>query len=81
MMTLSERIHGFTIFVVAKVVIAGSQVEISGGYGLGLEDLWGYPAWPKSYKPIIYFKGSEAWQILRQIAIKLDGKMEFVQRK
>ncbi len=81
LVTLSERIHGFTIFVVAKVVIAGSQVEISGGYGLGLEDFWGYPAWPKSYKPIIYFKGSEAWQIIRQIAIKLDGKMEFVQRK
>ena len=81
LVTLSERIHGFTIFVVAKVVIAGSQVEISGGYGLGLEDFWGYPAWPKSYKPIIYFKGSEAWQILRQIATKLDGKMEFVQRK
>lgn len=81
LVTLSERIHGFSIFVVAKVVIAGSQVEISGGYGLGLEDFWGYPAWPKSYKPIVYFKGSEAWQILRQIAIKLDGKMEFVQRK
>jgi hypothetical protein len=77
LVTYSERIHGFTIFVVAKVVIAGSKVEISGGYGLGLEDFWGYPAWPKSYKPIIYFKGSEAWQILRQIAIKLDGMIEF----
>lgn len=81
LITYSERIHGFTIFVVAKVVIAGNKVEISGGYGLGLEDFWGYPAWPKSYKPIIYFKGSEAWQILRQIAIKLDGKMEFFLRK
>lgn len=81
LVTLSERIHGFTIFVVAKVVITGSQVEISGGYGLGLEDFWGYPAWPKSYKSIIYFKGSEAWQILRQIAIKLDGKIEFSQLK
>ena len=31
LVTYSERIHGFTIFVVAKVVIAGSKVEISGG--------------------------------------------------
>jgi hypothetical protein len=81
LVTLSERIHGFSIFVVTKVVISGAQVELSGGYGLGLEDFWGYPSWPRSYKPIIYFKGSEAWQILRQIAIKLDGKMEFLKRK
>ena len=81
LVTLSERIHGFTIFVVAKVVITGSQVEISGGYGLGLEDFWGYPAWPKSYKSIIYFKGSEAWKIIRQITIKLDGKIEISQLK
>jgi len=78
--TLSERIHGFSIFVVAKVVIQNTRIEITGGYGLGLEDFWGYPAWPKSYKQIVYFKGSEAWQILRQIAIKLDGKMEFLKR-
>jgi hypothetical protein len=44
---------------------------------LGLEDFWGYPAWPKSYKRIIYFKESEAWLVLRRIAIKLDGKMEY----
>jgi hypothetical protein len=81
LITLSERIHGFSIFVIARVVILDSLVEISGAYGLGSEDFWGYPAWPKSYKQIVYFKGSEAWQILRQIAIKLDGKMEFLKRK
>ena len=77
LITYSERIHGTTIFVVAKIVINGNRVEISGAYGLGLEDFWSYPAWPKSYKRIIYFKESEAWLILRRIAIKLDGKMEF----
>jgi len=77
LITQSERIHGTTIFIVAKIVIKDNKVEISGGYGLGLEDFWGYPAWPKSYKRIFFFKGSEAWQVLRRIAIKLDGKMDF----
>lgn len=63
--------------MVAKVIISGNQVKISGAYGLGVEDFWGYPAWPKSYKRVLYFKGSEAWLILRSIAIKLDGKIEF----
>jgi len=77
LITKSERIHGKSIFVIAKVVIDGNTIKITGGYGLGLEDFWSYPAWPKSYKRIIYFKESEAWIIIRQIAIKLDGKMEF----
>lgn len=77
LITQSEKIDGSTIFVIAKVVINGNNVEISGGYGLGKEDFWGYPSWPKSYKRIVYFKESEAWKILRRIAIKLDGKIEF----
>lgn len=77
LITLSERISGKTIFVIAKVRIAGNIVRISGAYGLGMENFWGYPAWPKSYKRITYFKGSEAWLILRRIAIKLDSKMSF----
>ena len=80
LVTLSERIHGFSIFVIARIVINDTKVEISGAFGLGQEDFWGYPSWPKSYKQIVYFKGSEAWQVLRQIAIKLDGKMEFLKR-
>ena len=75
--TYSEKIDGTTIFLIAKVLINGNKVEISGGYGLGIEDFWGYPSWPKTYKRIVYFKGSEGWKILRHIAIKLDGKIEF----
>src|SRR5215210_3686357 len=71
LITPSERIYGTSIFTVAKVEINGDQVKITGGYGLGLEDFWGFPAWPKSYKRISYFKGSEAWLVLRRIAIKL----------
>jgi hypothetical protein len=77
MITQSEKIDGTTIFIIAKVIINGNKVEISGGFGLGIEDFWGYPSWPKSYKRAVYFKGSEAWKILRRIAIKLDGKIHF----
>ncbi len=78
LITYSTRIYNKTIFVVAKVTIAGNQVKISGAHGLGLEDFWGYPAWPKSYKRVEFFKGSESWQILKSIAIKLDSKIEFM---
>ena len=79
MITLSEKIYGITspIFVIAKVIIKGNKVGISGGYGIRKEDFWGYLSWPKSYKRSIYFEESEAFRILRQIAIKLDGKIEF----
>ncbi len=77
LITYSERIYGKTIFIVAKVIIAGNQVKISGAYGLGLEDFWAYPAWPKSYTRATYFKGSEAWIVLKRIAIKLDSKIEY----
>jgi hypothetical protein len=77
LITYSERIGNTTIFIIAKIVLKRNVIEISGAFGLGLENFWGYPAWPKSYKRINYFKGSEGWKVLRRIAIKLDSKMEF----
>lgn len=77
LITYAERVYNKSIFVVAKVTIAGNKVKITGAYGLGQEDFWGYPAWPKSYKRAVYFKGSEAWYVLRSIAVKLDGKIEY----
>lgn len=77
LITYSERIYDKPIFIVAKAIIQGNKVKISGAFGIGLEDFWGYPAWPRSYKRAVYFKGSEAWIVLRRIAIKLDGKIEY----
>jgi hypothetical protein len=78
LITYSERIYDKSIFVVARVVISGNNVEITGAYGLGYENFWGLPAWPRSYKRVIYYKGSEAWLILRRIAIKLDAKIQYL---
>jgi hypothetical protein len=77
LITYSEKIDATTIHVIVKVVINNNKIEISGGKGLGIEDFWGYPGWPRSYERIVYYKGSESWLKLRRIAIKLDGKMEF----
>ena len=79
--TYSERIYRTTIFVVAKVVILGNKIEISGAYGLGSEDFWGDPGWPKSYKRVMYYnKGNDEWWRIRSIALKLDGKIEYFKR-
>jgi|SRR5215203_3452957 len=79
--TYSERIYRTTIFVVAKVVIQGYQVVISGAFGLGSEDFWGDPGWPKSYKRVFFYnKGNDEWWRIRSIALKLDGKIEYIKR-
>lgn len=77
LITISEKIWGTTIFVIAKVIIKDNTVEISGAYGLGYADFWGFPGWPKGYKRITYYKESEGWHVLRQIALKLDGKLSY----
>ena len=79
LITYSERLDRTSIFVVAKVVISGNKVEISGAFGLGLQDFWGEPRWPTSYKRISYVnKGTDTWIWIRRIALKLDGKIEYL---
>ncbi|MBK8520286.1 MAG: hypothetical protein IPL54_05175 [Chitinophagaceae bacterium] len=81
LITYAERIFNSTIFVIAKVVIIGNKVEISGAYGLGYQDFWGFPDWPRGYSEVIYYKESESWKIIRKIALKLDGKLSFYNQK
>ena len=81
LITYAERIFNSTIFVIAKAVIKGNTVEISGAYGLGYQDFWGFPGWPRSYNEVIYYKESESWKIIRRIALKLDGKLSFYKAK
>jgi hypothetical protein len=58
-----------------------NTVEISGAYGLGYVDFWGFPGWPKGYTRVTYYKESETWHLLRQIALKLDGKLSYYKEK
>jgi hypothetical protein len=80
--TYSERIGRSTIFIAAKIVIVGNKVEISGLQALGYQDFWGEPGRPRSFNRISYNnKGSEEWWRIRSIALKLDGKIEYMKRK
>lgn len=81
LVTVSEKIWNTTIFVVAKIIIKGNVVEISGAYGLGYVDFWGFPIWPKGYTRVTYYKESEAWHLIRQIGLKLDGKLSYYKEK
>ena len=81
LVTSTERIGSSTVFVMAKVIIKDNTVEISGAYGLGYADFWGFPDWPKGYTRVSYYKESESWKLLRQIAIKLDGKISYYKVK
>lgn len=77
--TYSERIGRTTIFIAAKIVIVGNKIEISGLQALGYQDFWGEPGRPKSFNRISYNnKGSEEWWRIRSIALKLDGKLEYM---
>jgi hypothetical protein len=81
LVTSTERIGNSSIFAMAKVIINNNTVEISGAYGLGYVDFWGFPGWPSGYSRINYYKESESWKLLRQIAIKLDGKISYYKVK
>lgn len=81
LITSTERIGNSTVFVMAKVIIKDNTIEISGAYGLGYEDFWGFPGWPKGYTRVSYYKESDSWKLLRQIAIKLDGKIAYYKVK
>jgi len=77
LITYPEKMYSKSVFVMAKVIIVGNQVKISGAFGLGLENVWGKASWPKAYQEIVYYKGSDTWPELRHIAFKLDGKISY----
>lgn len=81
LVTYIERMGTSTVHMMARAIIKGNTVEITGSFGLYNLDLWGFPSWPKGYQRIIYYKESETWRMLRNIAIKLDGKLTYSKDK
>lgn len=64
-------------YSIVKAKIIGNTVVLSGVYGMKKINDFGYTDQPKSYKPIVYFKGSKAWQLLLQIADLLNGEISY----
>lgn len=65
------------IHCMAKAIIKGDSIQLSGAYGLKRIDDWGYTQNPKKYKPILYYKGSKGWRLLAQVASKIGGQISY----
>ncbi len=56
---------------VIRVEIANDTFRVSGIYGTKKMNYWGFDTPPKSFLPIIYFRGSKTWPLMLSIAEKL----------
>jgi len=65
------------IYCVAKAIIKGNTIILSGAYGLKKMDDFGYTQAPKGYNRITYFKGSKGWKLLMKVANKINGQITF----
>lgn len=77
--TYPRELSSLNGYSVVNVILNDKQVILSGAYGLKKINDWGYTASPKSYKRIIYFKGSKGWKLLMQIAQTIGGEFNFSQ--
>jgi hypothetical protein len=73
--TYSKEYDG--IYCIVRAKIEGYVVTLTGAYGLKKLDDWGYTQSPKSYHPIIYFKGSKGWKLLIQAAYAISGNITY----
>jgi hypothetical protein len=69
-----SNLQGYSI---VNAILSDKQIILSGVYGLKKINDWGYTTSPKSYKRIIYFKGSKGWKLLIQIAQTIGGEFSF----
>ena len=65
------------IYCIARAIIKGNTITLTGAYGLKKMDDWGYTQAPKNYKRIVYYKGSKSWKLLQKVADKINGKITY----
>ncbi|HMK24729.1 MAG TPA: hypothetical protein VK483_01775 [Chitinophagaceae bacterium] len=65
------------IYCVARAIIKGNSVTLTGVYGLKKIDGWGYTQSPKGYDQVIYYKGSNSWKLLMQVANRMNGQISY----
>ena len=56
---------------VIRIEITNDTFRISGIYGTKKMNYWGFDTPPKSFLPIIYFRGSKTWPLMHSIAKRL----------
>lgn len=69
-----KNIPGYSM---AKAEIVGNTIVLSGMYDITRNDDLNRNSFPKEYKPIIYYKGSNGWKLLMQIVSQMDGQISF----
>lgn len=69
-----KKMEGFCI---AQAVIERNRIILSGVYGTKRITYIGQTISPKSYKPILYFKGGKGWLLLMQIAETIGGTISY----
>lgn len=79
LLTYPRELSNLPGYSIVNAIIYDKQIIISGVYGLKKINDWGYTTSPKSYKRILYFKGSKGWKLLMQIAQTIGGEFSFSQ--
>jgi hypothetical protein len=77
--TYPKELSNLNGYSIVNAILNDKQVIISGVYGLKKINDWGFTTSPKSYKRIIYFKGSKGWKLLMQIAQTIGREFRFSQ--
>ena len=78
--TLTTYTQDFSgIFCKATAIIETNTVTLTGVYGLKRLDDFGYTNDPKKYQPIIFYKGSQTWKILKYAASLIGGDVSYGQ--
>jgi hypothetical protein len=69
-----KKVAGYSA---ATVIIRRNIVQLTGVYGLTKVDDFGYTRTPKNYKPIVYYKGSKAWKLLMDVAVRIGQQFTY----
>jgi hypothetical protein len=69
-----KRMAGYSI---VRAEICGTDVILSGIYGLKKVNDWGLTSTPKHYKAITYFRGSKGWRVLEQVAEEIGATFTY----
>jgi hypothetical protein len=79
LLTYPRELTNLQGYSIINAILNDKQIILSGVYGLKKINDWGFTTSPKSYKRIIYFKGSKGWKLLIQIAQSIGGELSFRQ--
>jgi len=64
-------------YLIATSIIKGDRVEITGIYGPKRKNFIGSESSLGSLEKVVYFKGANAWRVLKAVADRIGGSVYF----